>query len=41
MTPEQIEHLVQVSDPDGVYIMLMDQGFIEEAQYVEHKYFIN
>jgi hypothetical protein len=40
MTPEEIEMLIAVSDPDGVYAMLMDQGFIEEANYIENKYFI-
>lgn len=40
MTPDQIEMLIAVSDPDGVYAMLMDQGFTEEAEYIENKYFI-
>lgn len=39
-TREQIEMLVAVSDPDGVYSLLMDQGLQEDAAYVEEKYFM-
>ena len=39
MTQEEIELLIQVSDADGVYTMLLDYGYDEEAQWVEDNYF--
>jgi len=38
-TREQIDNLVAVSDPDGVYTMFIDQGLFDDAAYVEEKYF--
>lgn len=39
MTPNEIDMLVEVSDPDGVWIMLQDMGEYDAAEYVEEKYF--
>jgi hypothetical protein len=35
----QIDQLVEMSDADGVWALLQDQGLYEDAQYVESKYF--
>lgn len=35
----QVEELVSVSDPDGVYSMFEDMGMFEHAECVEHLYF--
>jgi len=39
MTPNEIDMLIEVSDPDGVWIMLQDMGEYDAAEYVEEKYF--
>ena len=38
-TEEQIDQLVAISDADGVWSLLRDQGLYDEADYVESKYF--
>jgi len=39
LTPTQLEIMVKDTSAQAVYELLMDQGFIEEAQFVETKYF--
>lgn len=38
-TEEQIDQLIDMSDIDGVWSLLRDQGLYDEADYVESKYF--
>lgn len=38
-TREQLKALVEMSDADGVWALLKDQGLYEEANWVEMNYF--
>lgn len=39
MDKETVKMLIEVSDPDGVYTMLLDMGEDELAEWVEENYF--
>jgi len=39
LTPSQIDIMVNETDALSVWHLLTDQGFREEANYVESKYF--
>lgn len=39
MTPNEIDMLIEVADPDGVWIMLQDMGEYDAAEYIEENYF--
>lgn len=39
MDKEMVKMLIDVSDADGVYSMLLDMGEDELAEWVEEKYF--
>ena len=39
MTPNEIDMLIEVSDPDGVWAMMQDLELQEESEYIEKKYF--
>jgi hypothetical protein len=39
MTKEYVEMLITVSDPDGVYTLLQDEGYDELADWVAETYF--
>jgi hypothetical protein len=38
-TKEQIDSLISVSDPDGVWAIMQEYGLQEESEYIERKYF--
>lgn len=38
---EEIELMVQLSDPDGAWSLFKQMGLEDECQYIEAKYFIN
>jgi len=39
MTREYVEMLIAVSDADGVYTLLQDQGYDELAEWLAETYF--
>jgi hypothetical protein len=39
LTADDIEQLIQISDPDGIYTMLEDEGLTEAADYIAEHYF--
>lgn len=39
MTNNEIDMLIEVSDPDGVWAMMQDLGEYEAVEYIEQKYF--
>jgi hypothetical protein len=39
MTEQEIEQLIAVSDPDGVWSMMRDLGDCDAMEYIENKYF--
>lgn len=39
MTHNEIDMLIEVADPDGVWIILQDMGEYDAAEYIEEKYF--
>lgn len=39
MNKHEIDMLIEVSDPDGIWIMMQDLGEYEAAQYIEENYF--
>ena len=39
MTPNEIDMLIEVSDPDGVWAMMQDFQMYDAAEYIELKYF--
>ena len=39
MNKSEIKMLIDVSDPDGVWSMLKDMGYDDEADWVEENYF--
>lgn len=39
MSKSEIEMLISVSDPDGVWSMLMDMGYEDEADWIQENYF--
>ena len=38
-TPEMIDQLIEISDPDGVWAIMQDLGLQDESEYIEAKYF--
>ena len=38
-TEEMIDQLIDVSDADGVWVMMQDLELQEESEYIERKYF--
>ena len=40
LSKQEIELLLAVSDADGVYSLLQEQGYYLAAEYVADKYFI-
>lgn len=39
MTHFEIDELIAVSDPDGVWTMMQDSQMYDAAEYIEIKYF--
>ena len=39
LSKHEIQLLLDVSDPDGVYSLLQDKGYYLAAEYVADKYF--
>lgn len=37
-TKAQIDSLISISDPDGVWVLMQDCGLQEESEYIELKY---
>jgi len=36
---ETIDQLIYLTDADGVWTMMQDEGLREESEYIEKKYF--